>query len=713
MKWNLVFLGLLLTFGQLSWGQKGMDFPEYDGKDRVYELDAKNYKSVMKKYDVMVVYYHEHVGSSKVAQKQFQIEELALELAAQVLEDLDDEDIGIGLLDEKTDKAVAKKLGLDEADSIYIFFEDEVIEYDGELAADTLVEFIYDVIEDPVEIIDNVRELKGFHNVEEDIKLVGFFKSEKSEHYHEYEDAAEEFHPHIKFFATFSPKVAKSLDLKLNEVDFYEPFMDEPVVIPGKPYTEKELVEFIEDNDRPTLRKMQPHNMYEIWEDALDGEHIIAFAEEGDPDGFEFLEIVKEVAEDNTDNPNLSIVWIDPDDFPLLVPYWEKTFDIDLSSPQIGVVEVDDNASKMSESVSRFQAEVAAVMEVLMKVAVVEITKVFEGRVSDCHGCTVDGEAQIRENLGIGRGDSLIHEAPWTDDLKKPETIQENGLQGLEESSSHSVVDPESHPFSSVLGSIPSADLSTDGISQWDLGLMEVSSLPSVENTPLVEPPQSSETPAEATELNQASDDSAANARKVRFQLSQTPFDCKLLRPCSVQLVNLLMLPSAQRANGSNRKCFPTPKDLRTHQRVHTGRRLCCFKECGNGIWRLQGVLSHGHAYACKICGKKFKRKKIMKRHERFHTGEKPYSCRRCKKTFALRKSLRRHERFHTGERPHVCPHCRKGFRLKNNLKAHLRFHTGEKPYICNLCSKGFRIHKNLEKHRLAHAAPVSFRTLQ
>uniref|UniRef100_A0A672KQG9 Calsequestrin n=1 Tax=Sinocyclocheilus grahami TaxID=75366 RepID=A0A672KQG9_SINGR len=337
-----LFLGLLLTFGQLSWGQKGMDIPEYDGKDRVHDLNAKNYKSVMKKYDVMVVYYHEHVGSSKVAQKQFQIEELALELAAQVLEDLDDEDISIGLLDEKTDKAVAKKLGLVEADSIYIFIEDEVIEYDGELAADTLVEFLYDVIEDPVEIIDNVRELKGFHNIEEDIKLVGFFKSQKSEHYQEYEDAAEEFHPHIKFFATFSPKVAKSLDLKLNEVDFYEPFMDEPVVIPGKPYSEKELVAFIEDNDRPTLRKMQPHNMYEIWEDALDGEHIIAFAEEGDPDGFEFLEIVKEVAEDNTDNPNLSIVWIDPDDFPLLVPYWEKTFDIDLSSPQIGVVEVDD-----------------------------------------------------------------------------------------------------------------------------------------------------------------------------------------------------------------------------------------------------------------------------------------------------------------------------------------------------------------------------------
>lgn len=36
------------------------------------------------------------------------------------------------------------------------------------------------VIEDPVEIIDNERELKGFYNMDEVIKLVGYFKSERS-----------------------------------------------------------------------------------------------------------------------------------------------------------------------------------------------------------------------------------------------------------------------------------------------------------------------------------------------------------------------------------------------------------------------------------------------------------------------------------------------------------------------------------------------------
>ncbi|XP_017287550.1 calsequestrin-1b isoform X1 [Kryptolebias marmoratus] len=353
MKWSWVFLGIFLALGSLSWGEKGLEIPEYDGKDRVHALTAKNYKSLMKKYDVMVIYYHKNVDGNRSAMKQLQIEELALELltseaaqifqlAAQVLDELEDEDIGFGLVDEKKASAVAKKLGLDEVESIYIFADNEIIEYDGELAADTIVEFLYDVIEDPVEIIDNERELKGFYNMDEVIRLVGYFKNEKSSHFIEYDDAAEEFHPFVKFFATFDPKIAKKLKLKINEVDFYEPFMDESVTIPGKPYIESELVEYIEQHDRPTLRKLEPHSMYEIWEDDIDGEHIVAFAEEDDPDGFEFLEILKEVAQDNTDNPNLSIIWIDPDNFPLLVPYWEKTFGIDLSSPQIGVVDVKD-----------------------------------------------------------------------------------------------------------------------------------------------------------------------------------------------------------------------------------------------------------------------------------------------------------------------------------------------------------------------------------
>lgn len=80
MKWGWVLLGVFLSLGTLSWGEKGLEIPEYDGKDRVHDLDAKNYKSIMKKYDVMVIYYHKNVDGNRSAMKQLQMEELALEV---------------------------------------------------------------------------------------------------------------------------------------------------------------------------------------------------------------------------------------------------------------------------------------------------------------------------------------------------------------------------------------------------------------------------------------------------------------------------------------------------------------------------------------------------------------------------------------------------------------------------------------------------------
>uniref|UniRef100_A0A8C3MXB1 Calsequestrin n=1 Tax=Geospiza parvula TaxID=87175 RepID=A0A8C3MXB1_GEOPR len=79
----------------------------------------------------------------------------------------------------------------------------------------------------------------------------------------------------------------------------------------------------------------------------MDGTPIVAFAEGDDPDGFEFLETLREVAQDRRDQPDFSILWIDPRDFPGLVPTWEDTFDIDLSRPQLGVVNATDPASSV------------------------------------------------------------------------------------------------------------------------------------------------------------------------------------------------------------------------------------------------------------------------------------------------------------------------------------------------------------------------------
>lgn len=45
-------------------------------------------------------------------------------------------------------------------------------------------------------------------------------------------------------------KVAKELTLKMNEVDFYEPFMEEPVTVPDRPNSEEEIVAFVTEHRR-------------------------------------------------------------------------------------------------------------------------------------------------------------------------------------------------------------------------------------------------------------------------------------------------------------------------------------------------------------------------------------------------------------------------------------------------------------------------------
>lgn len=208
----------------------------------------------------------------------------------------------------------------------------------------------------------------------------------------------------------------------------------------------------------------------------------------------------------------------------------------------------------------------------------------------------------------------------------------------------------------------------------------------------------------------------------LHMKLKLTSPDQKLTRPCRVHLVDILTVPRSERtfqdsdARGQNSKSWNGShqlKDLRHHQGLHTGHRICCFSPCGNGVWRLKKVVTHTRGgYVCSVCHKTFTRRKVLRRHQRFHSGEKPYSCPACSKTFALRKSLRRHMRFHTGERPHVCTKCNKSFRLRENLKAHLRFHTGEKPFSCTTCGKTFRIVRNLEKHECSTAFVPSFRMI-
>ena len=100
---------------------------------------------------------------------------------------------------------------------------------------------------------------------------------------------------------------------------------------------------------------------------------------------------------------------------------------------------------------------------------------------------------------------------------------------------------------------------------------------------------------------------------------------------------------------------------------------------------------------------KPFSLERLLKRHQKRHTGKKAYDCVFCGKSYAEAGSLKLHLRSHTGERPFECDTCGISFTQGINLIRHQRIHTGEKPYKCGTCDKAFTRNANLKDHQRKH----------
>ncbi|KAK6324885.1 hypothetical protein J4Q44_G00042270 [Coregonus suidteri] len=112
--------------------------------------------------------------------------------------------------------------------------------------------------------------------------------------------------------------------------------------------------------------------------------------------------------------------------------------------------------------------------------------------------------------------------------------------------------------------------------------------------------------------------------------------------------------------------------------------------------------------FPCSFCWKVFRFPKQMESHQRMHTGEKPFGCHLCEKRFSHQHHLKRHQRVHTGEKPYSCPLCEKRFSHQHHLKTHLKVHTGERPFTCTHCGKRFSERSYLRIHQQKmHSAHV------
>lgn len=159
------------------------------------------------------------------------------------------------------------------------------------------------------------------------------------------------------------------------------------------------------------------------------------------------------------------------------------------------------------------------------------------------------------------------------------------------------------------------------------------------------------------------------------------------------------------------KKTYSCATTLRRHLVTHTNARPYSCDICGKDFAWSSACNAHrnnvhfgNYRFKCETCGRGFKTKEVLKRHETSHTGLKPFECDICGKKFSRNTLLKQHIHLHTGLRPFSCDLCHRSFNTKGNLNSHKKLaHTGTLRFFCDICGKGFKVKTGLIPHFIMH----------
>ncbi|KFB44095.1 hypothetical protein ZHAS_00011930 [Anopheles sinensis] len=153
-----------------------------------------------------------------------------------------------------------------------------------------------------------------------------------------------------------------------------------------------------------------------------------------------------------------------------------------------------------------------------------------------------------------------------------------------------------------------------------------------------------------------------------------------------------------------------------TEQSEPKGNAYAC-DNCEDTFPELTTVLKHeetvhageNRSFVCSACGKEFREKYLLQKHQETHVEERPHGCGVCGAAFKTSSSLSKHTQSHAEKKRYQCTMCTQGFAYKTSLDLHLNWHNGVKPYECEFCSKRFSQRGNLKEHLRVHSGDKPF----